>query len=108
MSVTSATETFTDGAELFDQDKNKSTVTTSIEPDPIQMEQDFNKPLSQRIIPIHSHTKSVYGEYRLDDVMIRCPSEAFREHQKQQWNAIKKEAEGKCSRGTYKALAAGA
>ncbi len=27
MSVNSATETFTDGAELFDQDKYQSTVT---------------------------------------------------------------------------------
>ena len=93
MSVTSATETFTDGAELFDQEKYQSTVTISIEPDPIRMEQDFNKPLSQRIITIHSLTKNVYGEYGLDDVKVHCPSEAFREHQKQQWNAVKKEAE---------------
>ncbi len=92
MSVSSATETFIDGAELFDQEKYQSTVTTSLEPDPIQMEEDFKRPLSQRIIPIHSHTRNVYGEYRLDDVIVRCPSEAFRKHQEQQWNMVKKEA----------------
>jgi hypothetical protein len=95
MSVTSATEIFTDGAELFNQEKYQSTVTTSFDPDPTQMEQDFKRPLSHRIIPIHSHTKSIYGEYRLDDVIVRCPSEAFREHQKQQWDTIKKEKEEK-------------
>jgi hypothetical protein len=92
MSVTSATETFTDGAELFDQEKYLSTVTTSLDPDPVQMERDFQRPLSQRIIPIHSHTKSIYGEYRLDDVIVRCPSEAFRQYQRQQWNVVKNEA----------------
>jgi hypothetical protein len=95
MSVTSATETFTDGAELFDQEKYQSTVTTSIEPDPVQMEQTFKQPLSQRIITIHSPKQSIYGESRVDDVIVRFPSEAFREHQKQQWSVVKKEAEEK-------------
>jgi hypothetical protein len=107
MSVTSATETFTEGPELFEQEKYKSTVTISIEPDPVQMEQDFKKPLSQRIIPMHSHTKNVYGEYRLDDVIVRCPSEPFREHQKHQWNTVKKEAEEKSWGWTVTAIAAG-
>jgi hypothetical protein len=93
MSVTSATETFTDGAELFDQEKYQSTVTSSFEPDPIQMEQNFKRPLSERITPIHSHSRGLYGEYRLDDVIVRCPSEAFRKHQAEQWNTNKKEAE---------------
>jgi hypothetical protein len=104
MSVTFATETFTDGAELFDQEKYQSTVTTSLDPDPIQMEKDFKRPLSQRIIPIHSHTKNVYGEYRLDDVLVRCPSEAFREYQRQQWNTVKQEAEKKSWGWTYTML----
>ncbi len=93
MSVNSATETFTDGAELFDQEKYQSTVTSSFEPDPIQMEQDFKRPLSERITPIHHHTRGIYGEYRLDDVIVRCPSEAFRKHQAEQWHTIKKESE---------------
>lgn len=95
MSVSSVTETFTDGAELFDQDKYQSTVTISLEPDPIQMEQDFKRPLSERITPIQSHSRGIYGEYRLDDVIVRCPAEAFRKHQAEQWNTIRKEAEEK-------------
>ncbi|HEY5234742.1 MAG TPA: hypothetical protein VIJ14_01080, partial [Rhabdochlamydiaceae bacterium] len=107
MSVTSATESFTDGAELFEQDKYQSTVQTSLEPDTTQIEQEFKKPLSQRIIPMHSHTKSVYGESRLDDVIVRCPSLAFRDHQKQQWNDVKKEAEEKSWNWTITAMGAG-
>lgn len=84
MSVSSATDTFTDGAQLFDQDKYQSTVSISIEPDPIQMEKDFQKPLNQRFITLHSGN-DVYAEYRLDDVQVRCPSDAFREYQSNQW-----------------------
>ncbi|HEX2579934.1 MAG TPA: hypothetical protein VHK67_06000 [Rhabdochlamydiaceae bacterium] len=102
MDAISAAETFTDSAELFNQDKYKSTVEISLEPDPIQMEKDFQKPLSQRIIPIHTQTKSIYGDYRVDDVLVRCPSEAYRAHQQRQWdsaknewNGVKKEAEAR-------------
>lgn len=107
MSVNSATDSFTDGAELFDQEKYQSTVTTSIEPDPVQMEQTFNRSLSRRIIAMHSPTKSIYGESRLDDVIVRCPSEAFREHQKQQWSVVKTEAEEKSWNWTVTAIGTG-
>ncbi len=110
MSVTSATESFTDGAELFEQDKYRSTVAIDIEPDindPHHMEHVFKRPLSDRIIPIHSHTQGVYGEFRLDDVRVRCPSEAFRRHQQHQWNNVKKEAEEKKTNWTYTAIGTG-
>lgn len=89
MSVTSATETFTEGPEFFDQDKYRSTVETSLEPDPIKMENDFQKPLSQRIIRIHSPTKSSHDKHRVDDVLVTTPSEAFRANQQQQWSDVK-------------------
>jgi len=108
MSVTSATESFIDGAELFDQEKYQTTVTTSLDPDPTQIEQAFNTPLSQRIIQIHSYRDSIYGEWRLDDVLIRCPSEAFRKHQKQQWSALKNEAEERGWWWTVTAIGSGA
>jgi|GEM_PF-1647593 len=113
MDVTSATETFTEYAELFDQEKYKSTVEISLKPDPIQMENDFQKPLSQRIIPMSSPTKSIYEQYRLDDVVITCPAKVFRTYQQQQWdgvkkewNVIKKEAEGKRWNRTVTAITA--
>lgn len=92
MSVTSATETFTDGAQLYNQEKYDSKVSISIE-DPIVLEKDdFEKPLAQRFITLYSDNP-VYAEYRLDDVAIRCPSDAFREYQRSQWSVRKAEAE---------------
>lgn len=108
MSVNSATESFTNDAELFDQEKYQTTVTTSLDPDPTQIEQAFKNPLSQRIIPIHSHNESAFGEWRLDDVLVRAPSEAFRKHQKEQWGAVKKEAEEKSWWWTVTAIGTGA
>lgn len=95
MSGISATDSFTDGAELFDQEKYRSTVSTSFEPDPIQMERDFTRPLSHRIITIHSGDREVYADYRVDDVNVRCPSEPFRQHQLNRWSNAKTEAESK-------------
>ena len=91
MSVSSATESFTDGAQLFDQEKYQSTVSISIEPDPVQMEKDFQKPLNQRFITLYSD-HAHYAKYRLDDVEVRCPSDAFREYQTNQWSIQKTEA----------------
>jgi len=114
MDVTSATETFTERAELFDQEKYKSTVEISLKPNPSQTESDFQKPLSQRIIPMSSPTKSIYEKYRLDDVVITCPAKVFRTYQQQQWdgvkkewNVIKKEAEDKRWNWTVAAITAG-
>ncbi len=93
MSVHSATDSFTDGADLFDQEKYWSTVSTSIEPDPIAMETEFNKPLSERIILMPSGRHSTQEQYRLDDLIVRVPSAAFRQHQINQWQAQKTEAD---------------
>jgi len=99
MGISSATETFTDSAELFDQEKYQSTVRTYQEPDLERIEETFQRPLSERIVrPV---TKNVYGEYRLDDVIVRCPSDAFREHQVQEWNTLKKEADDKSRTWAY-------
>jgi hypothetical protein len=109
MSVTSATESFTDGAELFEQDKYGSTVEIDLEPDldnPHQMEYPFNRPLSQRIVPIPSNTPNV-DLTRLDDVLVLCPSKAFRNYQKHQWNNVKKEAEEKKTSWSYTAIGTG-
>jgi len=95
MSVGSATESFSEGAELFDQEKYKSTVSTYTEPNPRAMEEEFKKPLSDRIHRIPLRKEGIYAEYILDDVKVRCPSDAFRAHQVHLWNNLKKEAEEK-------------
>jgi hypothetical protein len=95
MSVNSATDTFTDSAELFDQEKYWSTVSISIEPDPIQMEEEFKKPLSERIFVIQSPPNSMRGKCRLDDVIVDSVTDAYRIHQKNQWNILKTEAGSK-------------
>jgi hypothetical protein len=108
MSVNSATDTFTTGPELFDQEKYWSTVSTSIEPDPKAMDEVFNKvPLADRISVLHSNRNSVYGEFRVDDVKVRCPSDAFRKHQKEQWHAEKTEAEKKHTWWVWTAIGSG-
>lgn len=107
MSGISATDSFTDGAELFDQEKYRSTVSTSLEPDPIQMEKDFTRPLNQRIIAIHSSDREVYADYRVDDVHVHCTSDAFRAHQQNQWNNVKTDAESKGWSWTVTAFASG-
>ncbi|HEX4839515.1 MAG TPA: hypothetical protein VFU89_03630 [Rhabdochlamydiaceae bacterium] len=94
MDVTSATETFTERAELFDQDKYKSMVEISLRHDPIQMENNFQRPLSQRITLLSSPTKSIYEKYQLDDVVITCPAKVFRTYQQQQWGGVKEEWNG--------------
>ncbi len=92
MSV-SATD-FHEGAELFDQEKYRSQVSTSIEPNSQMIEADFKRPLTERISgPINIPGK--YADYRLDDVIVRVPSDAFRRHQAEQWNRAKKQEEEK-------------
>lgn len=94
MSVGS-TESFTEGAELFDQEKYWSTVSTHTEPNPRAMEAEFKKPLSDRIDRNPLRTDGIYAEYVLDDVKVRCPSDAFRKHEVRQWESNKKDAEKK-------------
>jgi len=107
MSGISATDSFTDGAELFDQEKYRSTVSTSREPDPIQMEKDFTRPLNQRIITLHSSDREVFADYSVDDVHVHCTSDAYRAHQQNQWNNVKTDAESKGWNWTVTAIGSG-
>jgi hypothetical protein len=93
MSVASATD-FSEGPELFDQEKYWSQVSTAVEPDPKTIDEEFRKPLKDRISgPINITGK--YAYYRLDDVDVRIPADAFRQYEVDQWTQAKKEAEGK-------------
>jgi hypothetical protein len=103
MSVTSATD-FSEGPELFEQEKYRSQVSIAVEPDPNTIDQEFRKPLKDRISgPIS--TAGNYVNYRLDDIDVRVPSDAFRQHEVNQWAQAKKEAEGR--RWTWSAAAIG-
>jgi hypothetical protein len=86
-------ESFTEGAELFDQEKYRSTISIHTEPNPRAMEAEFQKPLSDRINRIPLRTDGIYAEYVLDDVKVRCPSDAFRQHEIREWEKNKKDAE---------------
>ena len=80
---------FSEGAEFFDPEKHSGEVSIDVEPSPQKIESDFKRPLSERISgPIT--TRGIYSDYRLDDVSVRAPSEAFRRHQMSQWNDKKK------------------
>ncbi|MBS0649455.1 MAG: hypothetical protein JSS10_09585 [Verrucomicrobia bacterium] len=94
MSVSSI-ESFTEGAESFDQEKYKSLISTYTEPNPKAMEAEFKKPLSERIIRTPLRRDGIYAEYVLDDIKVHCPSDEFRKHQVHLWNNHKKQAEDK-------------
>ena len=93
MSGIAATD-FTEGAEIFDQEKYWSQVSISIEPDAHFIDTEFKRPLSERIAG-PSNVNGIYAEYRVDDVVVRTTSDAFRRHEVNQWNQAKKEAEDK-------------
>lgn len=92
MSV-SSTESFAEGAEVFDQEKYWSLISTHTEPNLKAMEAEFKKPLSERIDRNPLRRDGIYAEYALDDIKVRCPSDAFRNHQVHLWNNHKKQAE---------------
>src|SRR3569832_1215964 len=101
MSVTSSSVFFV-GSVLFDQEKYWSLVSASIEPNPETIDEEFKKPLKDRISgPIH--TTGRYAHYHLDDVDVRVPSDAFRQYQVDQWAQAKKAAED--SRWRWSAVA---
>ena len=86
MSGIAATE-FTEGTELFDQEKYWSQVSISIEPDPRTIDATFKQPLADRISQPFN-TQGIYSDYRVDDVVVRTTSDAFRRHEVNQWNQI--------------------
>jgi hypothetical protein len=49
----------------------------------------------------------VYAEFRVDDVKVRCPSDAFRKHQREQWHAEKTESEKKYTWWSWTAIVSG-
>lgn len=80
-------------ADDFYQEKYKTTVSEYSIPNPVEMEKQVKKPLSERIIVKPLQTDGIFETHIVDCVKVRAVADTVRQERIAAWSAKKNEAE---------------